>query len=160
MSPMPNTLIVLGYALGGVFRGVFTGVLVTCVAIFFTRVHFAHWLLMIYTMLITAFLFALVGIINGVFARNFDDVSWIPSFVIAPLTYLGGVFYSISMLPPVWRFISHFDPIYYLIASFRFSVLGLKNDVTGYALLVSTLLVIVSFFVTVYFLTYSSRMRD
>ena len=121
MSPMPNTLIVLGYALGGVFRGVFTGVLVACVAIFFTRVHFARWLLVIFTMLITAFLFALVGIINGVFARNFDDVSWIPSFVIAPLTYLGGVFYSISMLPPVWRFISHFDPIYYLIASFRFT---------------------------------------
>jgi len=160
MSPMPTSTIVLGYTLGGVFRGLFTGLIVSIIAMVFTHIHYVHIWLMFYSIFITSFLFALVGMINGIFARTFDEVSWIPSFILTPLTYLAGVFYSISLLPPVWQVISHFDPVYYLISAFRFSMLGLKSDVTTYALSVSSILVVIAFFATSYSLRYSARMRD
>ena len=111
-------------------------------------------------MLVTAFVFALVGIINGVFARKFDDVSWVPNFIIAPLTYFAGVFYSVQMLPPFWRVVSHLDPIYYLVSAFRFSMLGIKDATTSYALAVSTILAIGAFILTTQLLIRSKRMRS
>ena len=122
--------------------------------------HFVHPILMVYSMLVTAFVFALVGIINGVFARKFDDVSWVPNFIISPLTYFAGVFYSVQMLPPFWQAVSHLDPIFYLVSTFRFSMLGLKDPSTSYALTVSTMLAIGAFLLTTQLLIRSKRMRS
>ncbi|HAG61630.1 MAG: ABC transporter permease [Legionellales bacterium] len=160
VSPMPATLIVFGYAMGGVFRGALVGCMVALVAICVTHVHFVHPVLVVYSMLVTAFVFALVGIINGVFARKFDDVSWVPNFIISPLTYFAGVFYSVQMLPPFWQAASHLDPIYYLVSAFRFSMLGVKDATTSYALAVSTVLAIGAFILTTQLLIRSKRMRS
>ncbi len=160
VSPMPASLIVLGYAMGGVFRGILVGCMVALVAICVTHLHFVHPVLMIYSMFVTAFVFALVGIVNGVFARKFDDVAWVPNFIISPLTYFAGVFYSVQMLPPFWRGVSHLDPIYYLVSAFRYSMLGFKDETTTSALAISTGLAVGAFIITTQLLLRSKRMRS
>lgn len=106
VSPMPYPLIIFGYITGGIFRGLFTGTLVFGVAFFFTEIHVASFLLMGAVMIITAFIFSLLGLINGLIADSFDSISIIPNFVLTPLTYLGGVFYAVSALPEFWQKVS------------------------------------------------------
>lgn len=124
VSPVPNYLIILGFVGGGVARGLTVGAAVTLVAYLFTDLQFRAPLIVVTVALLTSTLFALGGLINGVFAKSFDDISIVPTFVLTPLTYLGGVFYSITLLPEFWQGVSLFNPILYMINAFRFGILG------------------------------------
>lgn len=138
VAPMANWTIVLGHALGGVVRGLVVAAAVTAVALLFTRLHVAHVFITITVVVLTAMVFSLGGLLNAIFATNFDDVSIIPSFVLAPLSYLGGVFYSISLLPPFAQKLSLFNPILYMVNSFRYGMLGVSDiDIrVAYAMIV------------------------
>ena len=124
VSPMPNWLIILGYAAGGVFRGVVVGLIVTVISALFSGLHIQHICLSILILVLSSFLFCLAGMINAVFSRKFDDTTIVTTFVLTPLIYLGGVFYSISLLPSVWRAVSLFNPIHYVIELFRYAMLS------------------------------------
>lgn len=127
ISPIPHSLILIGYISGGVARGLTVGVMVTLVAMFFTDIHFYNIWVSLSVVLLTAILFALAGFINAVFAKSFDDISIIPTFVLVPLTYLGGVFYSVSMLPDLWQTLSLGNPILYMVNTFRYGMLGVSD---------------------------------
>jgi ABC-2 type transport system permease protein len=127
VSPLPNWLIVSGYISGGVLRGVLVGLVVTAVALFFTHLHVQHPLVVIAAVLLTSIVFALGGFINAIFAKNFDHISWFPTFILNPLTYLGGVFYTIALLPDWARTISQANPILYMVNSFRYGFLGVSD---------------------------------
>jgi ABC-2 type transport system permease protein len=124
VSPLPNWLIVAGYMSGGIMRGLLVGSVVTVVSLFFTRLALTHVFAIISAVLLTSMVFALGGFINAVFAKNFDQISWFPTFVLQPLTYLGGVFYSIMMLPGWAQIVSHVNPILYMVSAFRYGFLG------------------------------------
>jgi ABC-2 type transport system permease protein len=136
IAPVPNWVILAGFVAGGVVRGLVVGVAVTLVALAFTDVHVHSWMLSLLVLLLTAALFALGGFINAVFANSFDDVSIIPTFVLTPLTYLGGVFYSIHLLPEPWRSLSLANPLLYMINAFRYAVLGVTDIGLATALLI------------------------
>ncbi|MHA3225373.1 ABC transporter permease [Globicatella sulfidifaciens] len=127
VAPVPTHVIIWGFVLGGVGRSLIVASLVTMVSLFFVPLHVHSWLVIVMTILMTAILFSLAGLINGVFARSFDDVSIVPTFVLQPLTYLGGVFYAISMLPPFWQAVSKINPIVYMISGFRYGFLGIGD---------------------------------
>lgn len=127
VSPLPNWLIVLGYIGGGVVRGLVVGAVVTVVALFFTRLELANVFVVISSVLLTSVVFALGGFINAVYAKNFDQISWFPTFILAPLTYLGGVFYSIELLPDWAEALSHANPILYMVNGFRYGFLGVSD---------------------------------
>ncbi|RMF97884.1 MAG: ABC transporter permease [Gammaproteobacteria bacterium] len=133
VSPMPNWTIILGHVLGGVTRGLIVGAVVTGIALFFTRLQVHNAWIAISVVLLTSMVFSLGGLLNAVFARKFDDVSIIPSFVLAPLTYLGGVFYSVDLLPEFAQRASLFNPILYMINAFRYGVLGVSDIGIGTA---------------------------
>ena len=133
VSPMPNWVILTGYVLGGVLRGLLVGTLVLGVAFFFTTVRIPHPLVMLSTVLLAATVFALAGFVNAVYAKKFDDIAIVPTFVLAPLTYLGGVFYSVAMLPPFWQGVSHANPILYMVNAFRYGMLGVSDVSLGVA---------------------------
>ena len=127
VSPIPNIVILLGFLTGGIARGLSVGLAVTMVSLFFTRTPVEHPFIIISIAILTATLFALAGMINGVYAKSFDDISIIPTFVLTPLTYLGGIFYSISMLPEFWQKVSLANPILYMINAFRYGFLGVTD---------------------------------
>ncbi|WP_369602129.1 ABC transporter permease [Hahella sp. SMD15-11] len=127
VSPMPNWVVLTGYVAGGVARGLCVGLIVTLLSLFFTDLEVHHLGVVISVVLLTAILFSLGGFINAVFATKFDDISIVPTFVLTPLTYLGGVFYSISMLPAFWQAISKANPILYMINAFRYGLLGVSD---------------------------------
>ena len=127
VSPLPNWLIVCGYVVGGILRGVIVGAVVTIVALFFTRIALAHVLATIAAVLLTSIVFSLGGFINAMFAKNFDQISWFPTFILTPLTYLGGVFYSIKMLPDWAQVLSHLNPILYMVSAFRYGFLDASD---------------------------------
>ena len=124
VSPMSSNAILLGYSIGGVFRGLVIGCVVSLISLLFADLPVVHPLLTISVAVLTAVAFALAGFINALIARNFDEVSIIPTFVLAPLTMLGGVFYSVNMLPGFWKTISYANPILYMVNAFRFGILG------------------------------------
>jgi ABC-2 type transport system permease protein len=127
IAPLPNWLILFGYITGGIIRGVLNALLVTITALFFTRLHINHFFLMAVSIILTSALFSLAGFINAVLAKDFDDVGFVPTFVLTPLTYLGGVFFSVQLLSGIWHTISFFNPILYFINLFRFSMLGITD---------------------------------
>lgn len=127
VSPLPNAIIVLGFVGGGVARGLAVGSVVAAVSLCFADLHWQHPLLTLAVMVLTSVLFALAGLINGIFAKSFDDISIIPTFVLTPLIYLGGIFYSIKMLPPFWQDVSLLNPILYMINAFRYGILGVSD---------------------------------
>lgn len=133
VSPLPNAYIVLGYVIGGVARGLVVGTLVAIVAMLFTHLHVVHLLITLSIVILTAVVFALGGFINAVFAKKFDDVTIVPTFILTPLTYLGGVFYSIHLLPPVFQNISKINPILYMVNAFRYGILGVSDISIGTA---------------------------
>jgi ABC-2 type transport system permease protein len=138
IAPIPNFVILAGYITGGVVRGLMVGVVVTGVALFFTGLHINNFLVMASVVLMTAILFSLGGFLNGVFATKFDDISIIPTFVLTPLTYLGGVFYSITLLPEFWQSVSHANPVLYMVNTFRYGILGVSdiNIFTAFAIII------------------------
>ncbi len=127
ISPMPNYIILLGFTAGGVARGLAVGVAVTGVSLFFSDLHFHNVAVILAVVLLTSILFSLCGFINAVYAKSFDDISIIPTFVLTPLTYLGGIFYSLEMLPEFWQHVSKINPILYMINGFRYGVLGITD---------------------------------
>jgi ABC-2 type transport system permease protein len=128
VSPLPNWLILSGYIAGGVVRGLAVGSVVTIVALFFTRLAVQHVFAILSAVLLTSVVFSLGGFINALFAKNFDHISWFPTFVLQPLTYLRGVFYSVKMLPNWAQAVSHANPILYMVSAFRYGFLG-SSDV-------------------------------
>lgn len=127
VAPVPNWVILSGYVCGGIARGLLVGLVVTCISLLFTNMQINSLPITIAVYILTATLFALAGFINAVFADSFDDISIIPNFVLTPLSYLGGVFYSVSMLPDIWQAISLANPILYMINAFRYGLLGVTD---------------------------------
>ncbi len=127
VAPVPNYIIIWGYIGGGVARGLMVGFLVTCVSLFFVELQIFNLPILILSVVFTSILFSLGGLLNAIFARTFDDISIIPTFVLTPLTYLGGVFYSITLLPDFWQGVSHFNPVFYMINAFRYGFLGVAD---------------------------------
>ncbi len=127
VSPTPNHIILIGYVLGGVARGLSVGFIVTCASLAFAELHIHNWLVMISIVFLTAVVFSLAGFINAVFAKNFDDISIVPTFILTPLTYLGGIFYSLKMLPEFWYNVSLANPIVYMVNGFRYGILGVTD---------------------------------
>ncbi|WP_027967243.1 ABC transporter permease [Halomonas halocynthiae] len=135
VSPMPNWVILSGFVLGGMARGLGVGAIVTVVSLFFTQLTIAHPLLTLLVIVLTSALFAVGGFINALLGKKFDDISIVPTFVLTPLTYLGGVFYSISLLPDFWQSVSMLNPILYMVNVFRYGFLGVSDIPVGWALL-------------------------
>jgi ABC-2 type transport system permease protein len=133
-APVPNWVILAGYVGGGVVRGLTVGALVTGIGMLFAPLVFLHPAVILVVFLLTASLFALAGFINAVFANSFDDISIVPNFVLTPLVYLGGVFYSIELLPPFWQKVSLFNPVLYMVNAFRYGFLGVSDIPVGPAL--------------------------
>jgi ABC-2 type transport system permease protein len=127
VSPTPNYVILIGYLAGGVGRGLFTGLVVTIIATAFADVEIYSLPIAISVVFLTSVLFSLGGFINGVFARKFDDIAIVPTFILTPLTYLGGVFYSVSLLPDFWRMVSMTNPVLYMVNAFRYGFLGASD---------------------------------
>jgi ABC-2 type transport system permease protein len=133
VAPLAHVTIVLGYVIGGVVRGLLVALLVTVVASLFTELKLVHPFVTFSVIVLTATVFSLAGLINAVFAKTFDDISIVPTFVLTPLTYLGGVFFSISMLPPFWQRLALVNPILYMVNAFRFGMLGVSDIPIGVA---------------------------
>ncbi|HMB59624.1 MAG TPA: ABC transporter permease [Xanthomonadales bacterium] len=127
ISPLPNWVILAGYVTGALTRGLLVGAVVLMISLFFTHLQVANVLVALSVLLLTAIVFSLAGMVNAIFARKFDDIAIIPTFVLAPLTYLGGVFYSIALLPEFWQRVSVFNPILYMVNGFRYGVLGVSD---------------------------------
>lgn len=127
VAPVPAYIIIIGYIGGGVVRAIFVGSLVSIVSLFFLSIHIQQWIITIFVLILTAILFSLAGLLNGIFAKNFDDISMVPTFILTPLTYLGGVFYSLKLLPIFWQNISRFNPIVYMVNGFRYGFLGITD---------------------------------
>jgi ABC-2 type transport system permease protein len=146
VSPMSNAAIVIGHVSGGLIRGLFIGLLVTIIALFFTKLEVQHPLVTVSIVVLSSIVFSLAGFINAIFAKKFDDISIVPTFVITPLTYLGGVFYSISLLPEFWQNVSKANPILYMVNAFRYGILG-RSDIEithAYTMLVVFVVVLFS----------------
>lgn len=146
VSPVPNYILLLGFVFGGMIRGILCGAIVTLLSLFFTQLHIEHLLITICVVILTAALFSLAGFINAIFATKFDDVSIVPTFILTPLTYLGGVFYSIKMLPEFWQTISLANPILYMVNAFRYGILGV-SDVDIIVALTMICFFVVTFFI-------------
>ena len=147
VAPVPNYIIVLGYMGGGRARGMLVGLIVTIVSLFFVDIQIHNVFVIIATVVLTSAVFALGGLINAVYANSFDDISIIPTFVLTPLTYLGGVFYSITLLPEFWQGVSQVNPIIYMVNAFRFGFLGV-SDVSIYTSFAVLLVLITGLFIT------------
>ncbi|WWO98849.1 MAG: ABC transporter permease [Candidatus Dasytiphilus stammeri] len=127
IAPIPTHIIIIGYVGGGVARGICVGFLLTLISMLFVHFHVYSWLITISIVLLTVTVFSLAGLLNALFAKNFDDISLIPTLIITPLSYLGGVFYSINLLPRLWQNLSKFNPIMYMISGFRLGILGIQD---------------------------------
>lgn len=147
VAPVPNSVILAGFVFGGVARGLLTGIIVTIVAVFFTDIHVHNFWVLSSIVLLSSILFSLGGFINALYANKFDDVSIVPTFVLTPLSYLGGVFFSTDLLPEGWRLVSEFNPILYMVNGFRFGMLGVSDVslVTCYIILVSVIAVLTAY---------------
>lgn len=147
VAPVPNYIIVLGYVGGGVARGILVGLIVSLLSLFFVDIKVHHLFILMSTVVLTATLFSLAGLINAIYAKTFDDISIIPTFVLTPLTYLGGVFYSLSLLPQFWQYVSQINPIVYMVNAFRYGFLGVTdvNLVFAFSVIIGFILVFFSF---------------
>jgi ABC-2 type transport system permease protein len=141
---LPNWLIVAGYVMGGVVRGLIVGGVVTVVTLIFTHLHVYNVLVVVSAVLLSSIVFSLAGMINAIFAKNFDQISFIPTFILTPLTYLGGVFYTIELLPEWAQHVSHGNPILYMVNAFRFGFLGVSDINVGvaYAMMIGSAVVL------------------
>lgn len=142
VSPMPSWTILAGYISGAVLRGFMVGVIVLGISLFFTKIHLYHPLITLSTFVLAATIFGMLGFVNAIFARKFDDIAIIPTFVLTPLTYLGGVFYNVAQLPSPWKEISHLNPILYMVSAFRYGLLGVSDINLAWAYAVMLVFVI------------------
>tara|TARA_B100000614_G_scaffold254695_1_gene270538 strand:- start:47 stop:820 length:774 start_codon:yes stop_codon:yes gene_type:complete len=160
VSPTPNYVILLGFLLGGIARGLLVALIVTAVSLFFTRLPIYNIGIVALVVLFTSTLFALAGFINGVFANNFDDISIIPTFVLTPLTYLGGVFYSLDLLPEFWAGVSKLNPLVYVVNAFRYGVLGVSDVNVAFAFAMIAGFTVLLFFYAMHLLSSGKRLRQ
>jgi ABC-2 type transport system permease protein len=160
VSPMSNVTIILGHVAGGVVRGMLVGSLVTVVALAFTSLRVTHPLVTVSVILLSSVVFSLAGFINAVFARKFDDISIVPTFVLTPLTYLGGVFYSISLLPEFWQRVSMANPILYMVNAFRFGILGTSDISIAHAYAIILMFVVGLFTVSLVLMNRGVGIRE
>jgi ABC-2 type transport system permease protein len=144
VSPLPSSLIVAGYVAGGLVRGLIVGGVVTAITLIFTHLHVYNVGIVVSAVLLSSIVFSLAGMINAVFAKNFDQISFIPTFVLTPLTYLGGVFYTIQLLPEWAQGVSHANPILYMVNAFRYGFLGVSDVEVGlaYAIMIGAAIVL------------------
>jgi ABC-2 type transport system permease protein len=127
VSPMPSWTILAGYVSGAVLRGLMVGIIVLAISMCFTKIHLYHPIITITTFILAAVIFALLGFVNAIYAKKFDDIAIIPTFILTPLTYLGGIFYNVAQLPSPWKEISHLNPILYMVNAFRYGLLGVSD---------------------------------
>lgn len=160
VSPTPNYIILLGYVIGGVTRGLLVAVVVTIVSLFFTRLHIHSYPVVILIVLMTSTLFALAGFINAVYANNFDDISIVPTFVLTPLIYLGGVFYSMDLLPDFWAGVSRLNPLVYVVNAFRYGVLGVSDVSLPFAMGMIAMFTVLAFAFSMHLLNSGKRLRQ
>jgi ABC-2 type transport system permease protein len=160
IAPVPNWITIVGYVGGGVARGIMVGIAVTLVSLFFTDLTIHSYSMTFLVLIFTSILFALAGLINAVFAKTFDDISIVPTFVLTPLTYLGGVFYSIKMLPEFWQQVSLANPILYMVNAFRYGLLGSSDIPIGTAMAIILLFIVVLGTVTHYLLAKGVGIKD
>ena len=136
VSPVPNYVILTGFVVGGMARGLAVGAIVTTLSLFFADIQIVHPFITVTVILLTSVVFSLAGFINAVYANSFDDISIVPTFVLTPLIYLGGVFYSTQMLPPFWQVVSALNPIFYMVNTFRYGFLGSSDVDATWAFLI------------------------
>ncbi len=160
VSPLPNAIIVVGFVGGGVARGLAVGIVVAAISLFFADLHWQHPLLILAVIVLTSVLFALAGLINGIFAKSFDDISIVPTFVLTPLIYLGGIFYSIRMLPPFWQDVSLLNPILYMINAFRYGILGVSDIDVRVAFAIILLFIVTLFGYSLWLLRRGTGIRN
>ncbi len=160
VSPVPNYVILWGYVAGGVSRGLLVAIIVTAVSFLFTGMHIHSVPIVISIVLLTSVLFALCGFINAVYANSFDDISIVPTFVLTPLTYLGGVFYSLDLLPEFWASVSQINPLVYVVNAFRFGVLGVSDVSLEFAFGMIVGFVILAYSYSMYLLRTGKRLRS
>lgn len=160
VSPTPNYIIVLGYVMGGVARGLAVGLIVTLLALAFTKLQISHAWVTVSIIFLTATLFSLAGFINAVYAKSFDDISIIPTFVLTPLTYLGGVFYSITLLPDFWQTVSLFNPVLHMVNAFRYGVLGITDTSLIVAFIGLAVSVVILFWVSLFVVERAKGLRS
>ncbi len=159
VSPASKHTILFGFIAGGLFRGLAIGTIVTILALFFTKLTLSYVFVTLFTVVVTSMLFSLAGMINAIFARSFDDISIIPSFVLTPLTYLGGVFYSLDSLSPFWQKLSMLNPIVYMVNSFRYGILGHSDVNVWYSMIAIAGFCGIFYGIAYYLLTDGSRIR-
>jgi ABC-2 type transport system permease protein len=150
ISPLPNYLILIGYSIGGILRSILVGLMVTIMALLFTHLTLSHLAVTLIIVILTATLFSLAGFMNAICAEKFDDILFFPTFILTPLTFLGGIFYSVSTLPVFWQNISKANPIFYIIDTFRFGMLDISDTNIYFSLIFIILAVISLFFINLY----------
>ena len=160
MSPLSTLTIMFGFLAGGMFRGLTIGFLVTIVSLFFTNIQIYNLFIVILVVILTSLLFATGGILNALYAKSFDDISIIPTFVITPLTYLGGVFYSIDSLPVFWQKVSLFNPILYIINTFRYGFIGISDINIFKAIIIIVFANILLFYLAYYLLNKGIGLKE
>jgi len=160
VAPLPNWLIVLGYVSGGLMRGLLVGAVVLAVSLFFTHVPVVHPMLVAGSVILTSIVFALGGLFNAIFAKNFDQISWFPTFVLTPLVYLGGVFYSVTLLPPWAEKLSYVNPILYMVNAFRHGFLGTSDVDPGFAFMIMGAFAVAMYLVVVALMNRGTGIRE
>ncbi|MCY4017205.1 MAG: ABC transporter permease [Gammaproteobacteria bacterium] len=160
VAPIPNYVILAGFIAGGMARGLCVGLIVTVVSLFFADLRIHSLPVTISVVMLTSLVFSLGGFINAVFANNFDDISIIPTFVLTPLIYLGGVFYSIELLPPFWRVVSQLNPIFYMVNTFRYGILGTSDIDVAWAFAMLVLFIVLLYGVCIWLLRRGTGVRS
>jgi ABC-2 type transport system permease protein len=160
VSPVPNYIILAGYVVGGASRGLIVALMVTCLSLFFAELNVQHLGVTVAIVLLTSVLFCLFGFINAVYANNFDDISIVPTFVLTPLIYLGGVFYSMDLLPEFWANISKLNPLVYVVNGFRYGVLGVSDVDVRFAFAMLLLFTVAAFSFCMHLLNSGTRLRQ
>ena len=160
VSPTPNWVIVLGYTIGGVIRGVSVGALVFVISCFFTKPVISNLFVIILFVLLTSVVFSLGGFMNALFATKFDDVAIVPTFILTPLTYLGGVFYSVHSLPPFWQNVSKLNPILYMVNGFRYGFYGASDVHVGVSAFMLVIMIALLAFINIRFMEKGSGLKS
>ena len=160
VSPVPNYIILWGYVMGGVTRGLLVAIIVTTVSLFFTSLTIHNLGVVVAVVTLTSILFALCGFINAVYANSFDDISIVPTFVLTPLTYLGGVFYSLDLLPEFWANVSRINPLVYVVNAFRYGVLGVSDVSVGFSFGMIAVFALIAYSYSMYLLKTGKRLRS
>jgi ABC-2 type transport system permease protein len=159
VSPTPNHIILLGFISGGVSRGMLVALIVTLVSSLFVDLDIQHYGVVVSVVALTSVLFSLFGLINAVFANTFDDISIVPTFVLTPLTYLGGVFYSLDLLPDFWASVSQANPLVYVVNAFRYGVLGVSDVDVTFAFSMIGVFTLIAYFYAAHLLRSGTRLR-